>query len=71
VFLLFVGYEVCFIVLRGMSTPRSEISDGMLFLQFFWLCDEDDVELLDGGRCAWWWKWINIIQWKKVNIFVL
>jgi hypothetical protein len=41
------------------------------FYDFLWLCDEDDVELLDGGQCAWWWKWINTKQWKKVNIFVL
>ncbi len=35
VFFLFIGYEVYFIVFHGVSTPRLEISDGMLFVIFF------------------------------------
>ncbi len=32
------------------------------FLDFFWLCDEDNVELLNGGWGAWWWRRIKTEQ---------
>jgi len=34
VFLLFIGYEVCFVVLLGMSASKSRIGDGALLPGF-------------------------------------
>jgi len=53
VFLLFIGYEVCFVVLRGVSTPKSRIGDGTLLLGFSfmlkWRSCEVVGDALGGG----------------------
>ncbi len=40
------------------------------FHDFLLLCDEDDVEWLDGGQGAQWWKWVNTRQQRKLSKFV-
>ncbi len=49
-FLLFVGYGVWCVILRGM--PNAQIRSWWWNApsDFLWLYDEDDVELLNGGR---------------------
>ncbi len=50
-FLLFVGYGIWCVVLHGMPTPRSKLLvTERYFLNFIWLCEENDAKLLNGGK---------------------
>jgi hypothetical protein len=62
VFLLFVGYGVLFVVFHKVLAPRSKVYVERCFLDFLWLCVEDNVELLNGGWGTWWWRGINTGQ---------
>jgi hypothetical protein len=37
-------------VFHGMSTPKLKLVVECCFLDFLWLCEEDDAELLNGGN---------------------
>ncbi len=65
VFLLFIGYEVCFVVLHGVSAPKSRIGDGVLLLGFSFMLKMKMVQ--DGWRCTWWWRKIKTRRCKKLS----
>jgi len=44
VFLLFIGCEICFVVLHGVAAPKSRIGDGTVRLGFFFM-----LKMVRGG----------------------
>ncbi len=49
-FLLFASNGIWCVVLHEMLVPKSKVGSGVLLPGFSWLCEEDDVKLLNGRR---------------------
>jgi hypothetical protein len=65
-----LNFSYVLLFFMGCQCSYQESVMERCFHDFLLLCDEDDVEWLDGGQGAQWWKWVNTGQQRKLSKFV-